>query len=110
MLPSEKIWKQISTDAGTTYKSIPTKIPEKWIPMEILDPSTSSRTLPAYVCGEYEIRRFPYGQTSHSYTVYRQGEVIGRLYGRLKDAKARAQCNARGEDVIHFAEKHVKRG
>jgi hypothetical protein len=104
--PSAKIWKQVSNDKGTTYRSIPTTVPEHWT-----QAGGNYKGIPVlvYVSGEYAIRREPYGKLSWSYTVLRQGAVIGELYGRLKDAKARAEQNARGEDTIHFAERHAKR-
>jgi hypothetical protein len=106
--PSAKIWKQVSNDKGTTYRSIPTTVPEHWVMGSQYDAS-NMKPLLLHASGEYTIRRRPYGAGSWSYTVLRQGAVIGELYGRLKDAKARAEQNARGEDTIHFAERHVKR-
>jgi hypothetical protein len=106
--PSAKIWEQVSNDRGTTYRSIPAAVPEHWTMGSQYDAS-NMKPLLLHVSGEYVIRRRPYGAGSWSYTVLRQGVVIGELYGRLKDAKARAEQNARGEDTIHFAERHVKR-
>ena len=57
-----------------------------------------------YTSGEYEIRAVSYGKTGRSYTVWRQGvELPLSLTGLLREAKARAVENARGEDRMNVA-------
>jgi hypothetical protein len=88
-----------TTTDGHTFRSIPTDIPKTWewrtdedCPGEI-----------AYVCGEYEIERIPYG-SRHTFRLTRCTVPLGiGPFPTLKAAKAHAEKNARGEEIVNVA-------
>lgn len=95
--------KDIWTSAdGHWHTSIPTTVPEKWTPAVEGGAALGTVCL-VYVSGEYSIRRYPYGKSAYTYVLYRNHVAIGLGTGRLKDAKAHAVKNARGEDVVNVA-------
>ncbi len=97
-----KIWNLVDTRSGKTYRSIPTAVPTRWTPSN--SGSQWNGTARAHWHGgEYEIVQEPYGKR-FSYTLKRKGIRLPlATYPRLKDAKARAELNARGEDSHHVA-------
>lgn len=94
-----------ATKDGHRYTSIPTDIPEVWVREKDEDGYIT------YTSGEYVIERtdsrgWPpeYGFGGRpQFSVYRQTVSIGMMFGKLKDAKAHAVKNARGEDVVSVA-------
>lgn len=89
--------KHWSTKDGHRHVSIPTEVPEAW------KQRYTDKGL-IYFSGDYKIIREPYA-SRHTYAVWRNEEELplGSLYGRLKDAKARAVKNAMGNDVMNMA-------
>lgn len=93
-----------TTDDGHLYRSIPTDIPQRW--ERRIDDEDDTIT---YASGEYEIervdtRRHPDGFGGCLYfTLTRQTVALHFPFSRLKDAKAHAVKNARGEDVVNVA-------
>lgn len=90
---SPDIW---STKDGRTYVSIPTDPPLKW------ERGATFFEEVFYQSGRYCIWREPYG-SRYSYTVKRNGHALFGLYSRLKDAKAHAERNAAGQEVVNVA-------
>lgn len=91
--------KGFTTTDGHRYTSIPTEVPEVWY-------SHFDNGELTYASGPYLIRRRKYG-TKFSYDLCRDVNgyltVIDPLFSRLKDAKERAERNARGNDVVNWA-------
>ena len=88
-----------TTTDGFRFTSIPTDIPKRWerrtdedCPDEI-----------TYVCGEYEIERLPHGGRF----VFRLTRCTSMLgvgdFPTLKDAKAHAERNAAGREIVNVA-------
>lgn len=94
----KSIWR--STD-GHLHTSIPTVVPEKWTPALVGNSLLSTERL-VYVSGSYVIKREPYG-ARWTYVLFRGRVPIGLGCSRLKDAKAHAVKNARGEETVNVA-------
>lgn len=93
-----KLWVLVDDTHGKDYVSVAAPEPIEWKRA----PAGPRKLI--YTSGEYEIRAVSYGKTGRSYTVWRQGvELPLSLTGLLRDAKARAVKNARGEDRMHVA-------
>ena len=89
--------KNYETADGHRYVSVPTTVPVKWAR------AYDEHGKLCYGSGEYQIVREPYG-SRHTYTVYRDGEELSLSWtSSLRDAKARAVINARGNDVFNWA-------
>lgn len=85
-----------ATKDGHRYTSIPTDIPEVWVREKDKDGCIT------YTSGEYVIERAD-SRGRPQFSAYRQAVSIGMIFGKLKDAKAHAVKNARGEDVVNVA-------
>lgn len=91
-----------TTTDGHRYVSVPTIPPTFW--SRSLD--DAGRLVREF--GDYKIVREPYGANRFTFSLYRlvDGEWVALgigFYSLLKDAKADAVKNARGEHVIHWA-------
>ncbi len=91
------IWRLTGDQHGKTYVSISTEHPKTW------KRRTAGLGWLVYSSGPYTITREPYGVSGWSYMVKRNGHRLFGLYSRLKDAKAYAEKNARGEEIVHVA-------
>lgn len=102
-----KLWTLVSDEAGKDYVSTAAPEPLAWRRERRVQ---GFFDVMVYTSGNYEIRGHESGRDSdnnvvrRSYTVWRQGvELPLSLTSRLRDAKARALKNARGEDRMHVA-------
>ena len=86
-----------STKDGRTYVSIPTDPPLKW------KRTASGLGHLVYRSGPYSIVREPYGVSGWSYRLSRGDHRLFGLHSRLKDAKAHAERNAAGQEVVNVA-------
>jgi hypothetical protein len=91
------IWRLTGDQRGKTYASIPTEHPSTW------RRRTDGLGPLVYTSGPYTIVREPYGVSRWSYSVKRNGHRLFGLYSRLKDAKAHAERNAAGQEIVHVA-------
>jgi len=91
------IWRLTDSRHGGTYVSIPTEHPNTW------KRRTAGLGWLVYTSGQYTIVREPYGVSGWSYSVKRNGHRLFGLYSRLKDAKAHAERNAAGQEIVHVA-------
>lgn len=94
---SADIWRLAESGRGKTYVSIPTDPPLKW------KRTTLGLGYIVYRSGQYSIAREPYGASGWSYAVSRKGHRLFGLYSRLKDAKAHAERNAAGREIVNVA-------
>lgn len=85
-----------ATTDGHRFTSIPAPVPADW-KKKYTDLGLT------YVSGPYTIRRDSYSRTGYSYELLRDGDPIGFLYSRLRDAKDHAVRNAEGRDVVNVA-------
>jgi hypothetical protein len=91
-----------TTPDGHRYVSVPTDIPTTW------GRSRNGAGRLVRESGDYKIVREPYVGTQYTFSLYRlvNGKWIDLgigSYSLLKDAKADAMKNARGEHVINWA-------
>lgn len=97
--PAFREKKGFTTTDGHRYTSVPTEVPVLWY-------SHFDGGELIYTSGPYLIRRRKYG-TKFSYDLCRDVDgyltTVSRMFSRLKDAKARAEKNARGLDVLNWA-------
>lgn len=97
--PAFREKKGFTTTDGHRYTSVPTEVPVLW--HSFREPGELS-----YASGPYLIRRRQYG-TKFSYDLLRDVDgyltTVSPMFSRLKDAKARAEKNARGLDVLNWA-------
>lgn len=93
------LWRLVSDKGGKDYASVKTVEPVVWVR------ETRQGNILAYRCGEYEIIGRVYGKMDRRvYIVRRLGvELPLSFTGLLRDAKARAVKNSRGEDRMHLA-------
>jgi hypothetical protein len=91
------IWLPAESRHGKTYVSIPTEHPKTW------KRRTAGLGWLVYTSGQYTITREPYGVNGCSYVVKRNGHRLFGLYARLKDAKAHAERNAAGQEIVNVA-------
>lgn len=94
---SADIWRRAYTLDGSTYVSVVTDPPLKW------KRTTSGLGYIVYRSGQYSIAREPHGASGWSYAVSRKGHRLFGLYSRLKDAKAHAERNAAGREIVNVA-------
>lgn len=94
---STDIWRLAESAHGRTYVSVVTDPPLRW------KRSTTFFDEVFYRSGEYVITREPYGVGRWSYVVSRKGHRLFGLYSRLRDAKAHAERNASGQEIVHVA-------
>ena len=94
---SMDIWRLAESRQGKTYVSVVTDPPLTW--------KRTTSGLGYVVCrsGQYSITREPYGVSGWSYVVKRKGHRLFGLYSRLKDAKAHAERNAAGQEIVNVA-------
>mgnify|MGYP006053882295 CR=1 FL=1 len=93
---STDIWRLAESRRGNTYVSVVTDPPLKW--------RRCGKYLPiVYFSGQYSITREPYGVSGWSYFVKRKGHRLFGLYSRLRDAKAHAERNAAGQEIVNVA-------
>lgn len=89
-----------TTTDGHRYTSVPVEVPDVWYPWY------DEKGFLHYGSGPYEIRREPYLQR-FTYRLFR--DVDGRAVelhfscSSLREAKAYASRNARGEHVVNWA-------
>lgn len=93
-----KLWKRVGSATGKRYASVPAEVPKTWKREHGLG-------VMIYRSGEYELRgRCVSGSRRRHWTVWRQGvELPLSLTGLLREARARAEENARGEDRMNVA-------
>jgi hypothetical protein len=94
---SADIWRRAYTLDGNTYVSVVTDPPLTW------KRTTSGLGYIVYRSGQYSITREPYGMSGWSYVVKRKGHRLFGLHSRLKDAKAHAERNAAGQEIVNVA-------
>lgn len=94
---SADIWRLAESRHGKTYASVVTDPPLTW------KRTTSGLGHIVYRSGQYSITREPYGVSGWSYMVKRKGHRLFGLYSRLKDAKAHAERNAAGQEIVNVA-------
>lgn len=94
---STDIWRLAEGRYGKTYVSVTTDAPSTW------KRTTSGLGHMVYRSGPYGIAREPYGVSGWSYFVMRKGHRLFGLYSRLKDAKAHAERNAAGQEIVNVA-------
>jgi hypothetical protein len=93
---STDIWRLAESRQGKTYVSVVTDPPLTW------KHTTSGLGYIVYRSGQYSITREPCGVSGWAYVVKRKGHRLG-LYSRLKDAKAHAERNAAGQEIVNVA-------
>lgn len=84
------------TADGHLYRSVRTLLPLVWTRAWV-------DGLLVYSSSAYTIVRQPYGTSGWTFSLFREGESIWPLHGRLGDAQGRAVRNARGEDTVNVA-------
>jgi hypothetical protein len=88
---------------GHLHTSIPTTVPSRWTPASTGRNDQLGREQLVYVSGDYVIKRESRGRSAWTYVLHRNRVPIGLGASRLKDAKAHAVKNARGEETVNVA-------
>lgn len=96
---SADIWRLAESRHGRTYVSVVTDPPLTWERVTI----GLGRDGTFYRSGQYSITREPYGVSGWTYVVRRKRHRLFGLYSRLKDAKAHAERNAAGREIVNVA-------